>query len=396
MSHINREVHFPFGLVFALRQSGLFADSNLGLKKKMAAQPKILLLDDDEDFLDLYQEMLSRHLPSVPEVKTATSGSRALSILEAEGFNLLSVDLNMPKMDGLQVLSIARRKYPQLRLVVLTGIRDEQFRTRAYAMGVDQYWIKPESDQEMGLLMESFESLINQEVEGGFRGIQSKSLVDIIQLECLSQSSALLRITNRAQEGKIWIQKGEVVDAEVNELSAEPAFQRILSWKTGSFEILPADLNRPRTIFTSYQGLLLNTAQALDEAMAAPVQPDANPSAPSPPVSGRSTLIAELAQMPGVEFILATDTGEDKPSDFWGLENPEPLSNWAAESLKDLDALGDRLQLGQLQFALGTTIQRKIAIATSATTNLCVGLTTTLPADHAKDVMKSILSKWAS
>src|SRR5262245_33733989 len=117
------------GLDFALRIPGIIADSSLGLvswTNRMSAQPKILLLDDDEDFLDLYQEMLSRHLPSLPEVKTATTGSRALSMLDAEGYNLLSVDLNMPKMDGLQVLSIARRKYPQLRLVVLTGIRDEQ------------------------------------------------------------------------------------------------------------------------------------------------------------------------------------------------------------------------------------------------------------------------------
>jgi two-component system response regulator YesN len=94
--------------------------------------------------------MLSQHLSCLPEVRTASSGSRALSLLESEGFTLMIVDLNMPKMDGLQVLSIARRKYPQLKVVVLTGIRDDQFRTRAYAMGVDQYWIKPESDQENG------------------------------------------------------------------------------------------------------------------------------------------------------------------------------------------------------------------------------------------------------
>ena len=127
----------------------------------------------------------------MPEVRTASSGARALALLESETFNLLMADLSLPRMDGLQVVSIARRKYPQLRVVVLTGLRDEQFRTRAYAMGVDQYWIKPESDQEMGLVMESIESLLNRESEGGFRGVQSKSLVDIIQLECLSQSSAL-------------------------------------------------------------------------------------------------------------------------------------------------------------------------------------------------------------
>src|SRR4029077_5396599 len=107
----------------------------------MPAQPKILLLDDDQDFLDLYKEMLSQHLPSLPEVRTANSGARALSMLDGDAFNLLICDLNLPKMDGLQVISIAGRKFPHLRLMVLTGIRDDQFRTRAYAMGVDQYWI---------------------------------------------------------------------------------------------------------------------------------------------------------------------------------------------------------------------------------------------------------------
>src|SRR6266852_4548142 len=232
----------------------------------MSGPPKILLLDDDQDFLDLYREMLSQHLSSLPDVRVASSGSRGLAMLESEPFNFLIVDLNMPKMDGLQVLSIARRKYPEVRLVILTCIRDEQFRTRAYAMGVDQYWIKPESDQEMGLFMESIESLLSREAKGGFRGVQSKSLVDIVQLECLSQSSTVLKITNGMAEGKIWIQNGEVIHAEAPGLTAEPAFQRILTWRTGSFENLTADGGQPRTIFTSYQGLLLNTAQAFDEA----------------------------------------------------------------------------------------------------------------------------------
>src|SRR3954454_20579840 len=202
----------------------------------MASSPRILLLDDDAAFLELYQEMLSKHLSCMPEVRTTTSAPRALSMLEAAPYNLLIVDLNMPKMDGLQILTIARRKYPHLRLVVLTGVRDEQFRTRAYAMGVDQFWIKPESDQEIGLFMESVESLLSREAQGGFRGVQSKSLVDIIQLECMSQNSCVLKISNGLIDGKIWIQTGEVTDAEAADLTAEPAFQRILGWKTGSFE----------------------------------------------------------------------------------------------------------------------------------------------------------------
>src|SRR6266550_4513920 len=231
----------------------------------MEATHKILLLDDDPDLLDMYREILS-HMPSRPEIFTATSGSRAMAMLEAEPFRLLICDLKMPKMDGLQVLSIVRRKYPQLRTVVLTSVVDEQFRSRVYALGVDLFWHKPSTEQEIKMFLECLESLLGRDTDAGFRGVQSKSLVDIIQLECLSQSSSVLRITNGALTGRIWIQDGELIDAEAEELKAEPEFYKILSWKAGSFETLAAEPSRPRTIFKSYNALLLETAQALDES----------------------------------------------------------------------------------------------------------------------------------
>src|SRR6266849_9732640 len=231
----------------------------------METTHKILLLDDDPDLLDMYREIISQ-LPSRPEIFTASSGSRAMAMLEANDFRLLISDLKMPKMDGLQVLSIVRRKYPQLRTVVLTSVVDEQFRSRVYALGVDLFWHKPSSEQEITMFLECLESLLGRETDAGFRGVQSKSLVDIIQLECISQSSSVLRITNGPLTGKIWIQDGELIDAEAVDLSGEPAFQKILSWRTGNFETLPAEPSRPRTIVKSYNALLLETAQALDES----------------------------------------------------------------------------------------------------------------------------------
>jgi DNA-binding response OmpR family regulator len=338
--------------------------------------------------------MLAQHLSCMPDVRTASSGARALALLESEQFHLMIVDLNMPKMDGLQVVSIARRKYPELRLIILTAIRDEQFRTRAYAMGVDQYWIKPESDQEMGLLMESIESLLSREAKGGFRGVQSKSLVDIIQLECLSQSSTVLKITNGIADGKIWIQNGEVTHAEAPGATAEPAFQRILTWKTGSFENLPADLNQPRTIFTSYQGLLLDTAQAFDEAVSQVPQATEGPAAAE--AASTATQLAELSQVKGVEFVLALGTEKNSVQDSWGLENPKPVSEWMKKSLEGFNSLGERLQVGHLQQIVGTGPQRKVALASSSTCQLCVGFSPGLSAEELRETMKSILTKWAS
>ena len=366
----------------------------------MASQPKILLLDDDADFLELYKEMFSRHLPSLPEVKTASAGPRALSMLESEPYTLFSVDLNLPRMDGLQVISIARRKYPQLRMVALTGIRDEEFRNRAYALGVDQFWVKPESDQEIGLLMEAFETLLVQEAEGGFRGIQSKSLVDIIQLECLAQNSCQLRITNGRQEARIFIDKGHVIDAALGDLGSEQAFQRILTWRTGAFEILPPDAERERTIFTSYQGLLLNTAQAMDEAANLFRQQEDEGATQDgearEPISQNAPVLAELAQIPGVEFIMAQEKGQAKARDYFGLENPGAMSTWTRETWDSLQTLGDLLQVGQLQEILATGLQKKMALLECGTTDLTIGMTPTLSNEHSRDIIKSTLAKWAS
>src|SRR5271163_31648 len=136
----------------------------------MASQHKILLVDDDEQVLELYQSLL-KSLPSQPEVHVSNSGARAIALLESEPFSLLVTDLRMPKMDGLQVLAIVRRKYPNLRTIVLSSVLDAEYRSRAYALGVDMFWQKASSGEEFKLFQDCIESLLGKDVqvEGGFR-----------------------------------------------------------------------------------------------------------------------------------------------------------------------------------------------------------------------------------
>src|SRR5579884_610169 len=279
-------------------------------------RPKILLVDDDKELLEVYRELLSQ-LPSHPEMFTSTTGARAIAMLEAEPFTILVCDLNMPKMDGLQVLSIVRRKFPDLRTVVLTSVLDEQFRSRSYGLGVDLFWHKPATSEETKQFMECLESLVGRENSEGFRGVQSKSLVDLIQLECISQNSTVLKIINGPLVGRIWIHGGEVIDAATDELTAEAAFHRILSWKAGSFESLPSEPDRTRTIFNSYQGLLLETAQAQDEA--------ANQANGASGANGSP--LAALSRSPGVQYVLVLKPEGVQPNyESRGLENPLPMA----------------------------------------------------------------------
>jgi CheY-like chemotaxis protein len=356
----------------------------------MAGRSKILILDDEQDLLELYQEFLTR-LPSQPEIHTAMAGARAIALLESEPFSLLLTDLNMPNMDGFQVLTIVRRKFPSLRTVVMSSVGDEQFRARAYAMGIDLYLEKPKTSQEINMFVDCIESLLGREELGGFRGVQSKSLVDLIQLECLSQSSSVLKITNGPMEGKIWVVNGELIDSTIGEIGGEDAFKKILGMKSGNFELLPAEPTRTRTIFNSYQGLLLDTAQSMDEAEAIEAKPVVDPT-----TGALVSPMAALAKFKGVEFVLAVTAGDTAKPEHWGSENPEQMAAWAHKTVQGFQALGEKLKAGQLNQVECQGPQRHVALAAKGDKSICVGFQRTLNIDQIRDNMTHILAKWAS
>jgi CheY-like chemotaxis protein len=360
----------------------------------MGARHKLLLLDDDEQMLELYQVLL-RELPSHPDVTVSNSGARAIALLESEPFTLLITDLRMPKMDGLQVLAIVRRKYPNLRIIVLTGVLDEEYRSRAYALGVDLFWHKPASPEEFTLFKDCIESLLGLDIvnEGGFRGMQSKSLVDLIQLECLSQSSSVLRITQGALEGKIWIKDGEVIDATAADFKGEEAFKEIMSWKSGNFEILPTEPDHARTITNSYEGLLLDSAQAMDESEGrrGPPAPDHGS-----PASANSALAA-MGRFEGVEFILTVPWDEKGPCESWAKDNVQQTAAWARDFQKRLRELGEKIGGGGLSQVCGFGLQRHWGLAGDEKKGLlCVGFRCATPKEKVDQTMKQVFTKWVS
>jgi CheY-like chemotaxis protein len=349
---------------------------------------KVLLVDDDPDLLEMYRAVLQQ-LPSRPEIHSASSGSRALAMLESEPYRLLLCDLKMPKVDGLQVLSVVRRKYPQVRTVALTSMADEQFRARAYALGVDLFWQKPATEQEIRMFLECVESLLAQGSEEGFRGIQSKSLVDLIQLECLSQNSLVLRINNGPQTARIWIQDGDVIDAEADDFTGEEAFLRILSWRGGTFETLPADPGHQRQILKPYNALLLESAQALDEMRGSV---EASPEA----TAGHSPFITNASRIEGLEFVLASNSDHPTPKVTWGLENPKAMAEWAQVNLELFRALGERLSAGNLERIDALGSERNLSLTPTGDTNLCVGWNASMSGGEIAESMKKVAILWDS
>ncbi len=355
----------------------------------MEKRHKILLLDDDNDWLALSREMLAA-LPSRPDILTANSGKRALSLLESEPVRLLICDLKMPRIDGLQILAIVRRRYPELRTVVLSALEDEEFRSRAYALGVDLFWLKMEMQSNTKMFIECLESLLGRDDETGFRGVQSKSLMDIIQMECLSRSSTVLRISRGPLVAKLWLQDGELVDAEAEGARGEAAFHRLLAWKSGTFENLPAEPNRERTILKPINALLLETAQNIDET-SGPVPVESLEQAEHRKTIWKLSLLTRE----GAEFIIAVPPEGHGEPEAIGIQSVTPLVQWTRHADAVARRLGERLEAGPVLQVNGQNLERQVLVLHHENKLFLVGW----PADaHGNLLEKSrkLVASWNS
>jgi CheY-like chemotaxis protein len=355
----------------------------------MDMRHKILILDDDPAFLDLYKEWLSQ-LPSGPEIDTATNGARAMALLEAEPYRVLICDLKMPKMDGLQVLSIVRRRFPELRTVVMTGVEDEEFRSRAYALGVDLFWLKPDTHQNMKMFLECLESLLGRDAQAGFRGIQSKSLMDILQMECLSQGSTVFRITRGSQVGKIWILNGDLIDSETDGARGEVAFRRILEWKSGTFETLPSEPDRERTIFKAINALLLETAQAMDEGGAAPQTGESAEEADHRKTVWRLSALTRE----GGEWVVSLPDGENTKAEGWGTQAASEFSAWMRSASETAKRLGETIEAGPLAHLHAHSMERNLVLLPSRSKTFLVAWPS--GASDIFEKTKKLISTWES
>jgi CheY-like chemotaxis protein len=353
----------------------------------METKHKILVLDDDADWLDTCRDFLAQ-LPSQPEIRIAASGVRALSMLDAQQFRVLICDLKMPRMDGLQVLSIVRRRFPGLRTVVLTGLQDDQFRSRAYALGVDLFWLKPDMQQNSQMFLDCIESLLGRDDAGGFRDTQAKNLLDVIQMECLAGNSSVLRITSGNSVAKIWFHHGELVDAAAEGADGEAAFRRILKWKSGTFESLSAEPEHVRIITKSVGALLAESEQGIEKT--------ANPG--SAEELAQQKLVEHLAAIAvaGAEFLVSIPAKKEIAAKGWGIKNTEQLAGWARHVEKTARRLGEILSAGPLVHIAGQNLERHLLLLPQGDKTYVVGWPAEAISGHLFEQSKNLTQSWDS
>lgn len=103
---------------------------------------KILIVEDDQFIREFYEELLKDEGYSID---TAVDGEMALAKIKQGGWNIIMLDIMLPKMDGLQILRELKTNppvYPNGSIIVLTNLGNNTIINQAFELGATGYLMK--------------------------------------------------------------------------------------------------------------------------------------------------------------------------------------------------------------------------------------------------------------
>jgi DNA-binding NtrC family response regulator len=106
----------------------------------MANKNRILVVDDEAAL----RTVLSSELHTEGYmVSTASDGDEAIDLLQSHSFDLILLDIKMPRVDGFQVLRYVKEKLPHIKVIMLTGFADLKNAIESKKLGAEDFISKP-------------------------------------------------------------------------------------------------------------------------------------------------------------------------------------------------------------------------------------------------------------
>ena len=250
-----------------------------------AKHHQILFVDDERVFLEMVSELFGHWSKKTWQIHCAMSADQALEILKANKIDLVVVDVNMPVLDGVQLIRIINRRFPDVKKAVMTGLATEEKRAACLANGAELFIEKPRSADGLKSVFAMLGELIAWTPREGFHGMLRRvGLPDVIQMECLGRNSSILEVHNQQVRGRIYIEDGKIVHAVVGDETGEGAFQKLLALSSGEFHLQPFEPPPKHTLEGQWEFLLMEAARVRDEiASQAPVGEPEETSETCPP-----------------------------------------------------------------------------------------------------------------
>jgi uncharacterized protein (TIGR02266 family) len=232
----------------------------------------VLVVDDDHS---------SREAAAKPfrdrgdSVRTATDGVDALAACLKEPPDVILCDVQMPRMDGWQLVRIVRSRsqLAHVPMLFLTRLRGEDERLKGYQLGVDDFVPKPSRPEELVARVDRVVSRSkrtapqNQQMLRG--DLEQVSLASVLSFLELEKKTGILSVASD-EKARIHIEEGRPLKVEIEGAASSATSRellcRMLDWTRGLFEFAVAKVACEDEVAATLTSILLEHARVSDEA----------------------------------------------------------------------------------------------------------------------------------
>ncbi len=219
---------------------------------------KVLIVDDDSVTRGLLSRVLKPHSKDF-QVLTAVNGKDAIDIIRKQKINLVITDLQMPEMDGFDLMVFINKNYPEIPVFVMTAFGNSEIKAKIDMIGPIKYFEKP-------LNIDTITECIFDELNSGAKGnIEGISLASFLQLLEMENKTCTLNVKSDDRSGIFYFFKGDLMAVESGDLENEEAAYELLCWNKIILEIDSICIKKKKEIKQPLMNILMEGLKIKDE-----------------------------------------------------------------------------------------------------------------------------------
>lgn len=157
---------------------------------------KVIIADDHEIVIDGLRSLLLQE-ENIEVVGVATNGEEVLTLLENNDIDIAILDIEMPKLTGIEVTKIIKEKYKKTKVLMLSMYNTEKFVHNVIEIGADGYILKNRGKEELVLAIKYItegEEYFGREVEKTFRKSQRRRNEDLKNIKLTKREIEVLKL----------------------------------------------------------------------------------------------------------------------------------------------------------------------------------------------------------
>jgi signal transduction histidine kinase len=154
-----------------------------------AGDIRLLLVDDEDEFRKTIANRLARRGINPEQART---GEEGLAVLDRQPVDVVVLDVKMPGLNGIQVLELIKKKYPNTEVILLTGHATTQDGVEGIKLGAFDYLMKPvELEHLLGKIKQAYQKILREEEKAREAEFRQKIEQQMVSCERLASLGTL-------------------------------------------------------------------------------------------------------------------------------------------------------------------------------------------------------------